>query len=90
MASISDQIVHLCKTGKTDELFEPDNIEGSHGGGDRILCEQFKDCVISGEGENQMQDGATASAMAFAADLSRTSGKIIDMDIFANYIYIKK
>ncbi|MCD6322339.1 MAG: Gfo/Idh/MocA family oxidoreductase [Clostridiales bacterium] len=89
-SSFSDQIVYLCKTGKPDELFEPDNTKGSHGGGDRILCEQFKDCIQSGEGENQLQDGATASAMAFAADLSRTSGKVIDMDIFADYIYIKK
>lgn len=89
-ASFSDQIVYLCKTGKPDEAFKPDNTSGSHGGGDRILCNQFKECILKGKGENQLKDGVTASAMAFAADKSRTEGKVVDMEIFADYIHIKK
>ncbi len=89
-SSFSDQIVYLCKTGKPDEVFEPKNTSGSHGGGDRILCNKFIECISKGEGENQLEDGVTASAMAFAADLSRDEGKVVDMDRFADYIHIKK
>ena len=88
--SFDDQIVYLCKTGQPDKEFKPADTGGSHGGGDRVLCDNFINYIEKKDGENQLIDGITASVMALAADESRKSGQVIDMEIFADYMFGKK
>lgn len=89
-ASFSDQKVYLKITGEEDIIFSPESTLGSHGGGDKILCSRFLNCIISSCAENQIRDGVMASSMALAADASRAGGKIIDMTSFAGYMFNKK
>lgn len=86
-ASFDDQKVILKKTNEEDTVFEPDETKGSHGGGDKVLCERFINCIKNGTVENQLADGVTASAMALAADKSRLLQKVIDMDLFIDYLH---
>jgi len=89
-ASFHNQKVFLLKTGEKNLIFEPESTSGSHGGGDEVLCREFLKCIKLASSENQLEDGITASAMALAADESRKSGKVVDMTLFADYMYNKK
>ncbi|MFO7611167.1 MAG: Gfo/Idh/MocA family oxidoreductase [Clostridia bacterium] len=86
-AELDDQKVRLTLNHPfCEQLFEPDETGGSHGGGDRLLCERFIDAVLNKSCENQLVDGILASAAALAAEESRLAGRIVDMRDFACYM----
>lgn len=89
-AEFDDQKVILKLTGQADRIFMPDDTKGSHGGGDKVLCDFFSDCIKNGIVINQLSDGITASAMALAADKSRIDKNVIDLGALINYMHLKK
>ena len=73
----SNQIEQINKT-----LIRTAQVEGFHGGGDSLLMEDF---IRSMEGEGAeakttIERSIESHVMAYAAELSRVTGKVIDMD----------
>ena len=57
-------------------------VEGFHGGGDSLLMEDFIDLVQgeSGESKTAIERSIESHIMAYAAERSRVTGEVIDMD----------
>ena len=89
-ASFENQEVILELKNQPGKVFEPDDTMGDHGGGDRGLCEYFRECFGRGKFPNQIQAGILASATALAADASRLGVKIVDFTEILNYIHCEK
>jgi predicted dehydrogenase len=85
-ASFDEQAVSLDVKGMERKIFSPEDTGGSHGGGDRGLCEFFRRCYEKGDFPNQISDGIRASALALAAEEARLEHKIADFMEFIDYI----
>lgn len=73
----SNQVDQINKT-----LIRTAQVDGFHGGGDSLLMEDFINSLESGTGEckTAIERSIESHVMACAAELSRVSGKVIDMD----------
>ena len=59
-------------------------VEGFHGGGDSLLMEDFIDGLVNGTGESKtaIERSIESHVMACAAELSRVTGRVVDVDEF--------
>ena len=57
-------------------------MDGFHGGGDSLLMEDFVASLEGklGETKTSIERSVEAHLMAYAAELSRVTGKVVDMD----------
>ncbi len=57
-------------------------VTGGHGGGDTLLMEDFLKLIGESktEGRSSVRQSVESHIMAYAAELSRTTGKVIDID----------
>lgn len=63
-------------------LIRTAQVEGFHGGGDSLLMEDFISSMESGSAESKtaIERSIESHIMAYAAEQSRVTGKVIDMD----------
>ena len=61
-------------------------VEGFHGGGDSLLMEDFINLIggESGESKTAIERSIESHIMAYAAERSRVTGQVIDMDALKN------
>jgi len=73
----SNQVEQICKT-----LIRTAQVEGFHGGGDSLLMEDFISSMEDGNAESKtaIERSIESHVMAYAAELSRVTGKVIDLD----------
>ncbi len=66
----------------TKTVIRTAQVEGFHGGGDSLLMEDFINKMEAGSGESKtaIEHSIESHALACAAELSRVTGKVIDMD----------
>jgi predicted dehydrogenase len=70
------------------EVYHVDT-KGTHGGGDRAIMNNYVDAIVSGDKSillTSIKDSLQGHLMVFAAEESRTSGRIIDMDEYEKEI----
>lgn len=89
-ADFENQEVILVIKDKEKQIFSPIDTGGSHGGGDKGLCDYFRDCYEKKNFPNQIEAGIMASALALSADVSRLSRNTVDFKEIINYIHLKK
>ena len=73
----SNQVEQINKT-----LIRTAQVEGFHGGGDSLLMEDFISGLENGTGESKtaIERSIESHVMACAAELSRVTGKVVDLD----------
>ena len=73
----SNQVEQINKT-----LIRTAQVEGFHGGGDSLLMEDFISSLEGGNGESKtaIERSIESHMMAYAAELSRVTGKVVDLD----------
>lgn len=73
----SNQVEQISKT-----LIRTAQVEGFHGGGDSLLMEDFIRNLESGNAESKttIERSIESHVMAYAAELSRVTGRVVDMD----------
>lgn len=73
----SNQVEQINKT-----LIRTAQVEGFHGGGDSLLMEDFISNLENGNAESKtaIERSIESHVMAYAAELSRVNGKVIDLD----------
>ncbi len=73
----SNQVEQINKT-----LIRTAQVEGFHGGGDSLLMEDFISNLEGGNAESKtaIERSIESHVMAYAAELSRVTGKVIDLD----------
>ena len=73
----SNQVEQINKT-----LIRTAQVEGFHGGGDSLLMEDFISSLEDGNGESKtaIERSIESHMMAYAAELSRVTGKVVDLD----------
>ncbi|MCA1810128.1 MAG: Gfo/Idh/MocA family oxidoreductase, partial [Lentisphaerae bacterium] len=65
----------------------PHGIDGTHGGGDRVIMDSFVDAVISGDRRHiltPVRESLDGHLMVFAAEASRRTGQIVEIEKFEN------
>lgn len=74
----SNQVEQISKT-----LIRTAQVEGFHGGGDSLLMEDFIRNLESGNAESKttIERSIESHIMAYAAELSRVTGRVVDMDV---------
>lgn len=74
----SNQVEQISKT-----LIRTAQVEGFHGGGDSLLMEDFIRNLESGSAESKttIERSIESHIMAYAAELSRVTGRVVDMDV---------
>lgn len=74
----SNQVEQINKT-----LIRTAQVEGFHGGGDSMLMEDFISNLEGGNAESKttIDRSIESHVMAYAAELSRVTGKVIDLDV---------
>ena len=74
----SNQVEQISKT-----LIRTAQVEGFHGGGDSLLMEDFISNLESGSAESKttIERSIESHIMAYAAELSRVTGRVVDMDV---------
>ena len=73
----SNQVEQVNKT-----LIRTAQVDGFHGGGDSLLMEDFISCMQTERGESKtaIERSIESHIMAYAAEQSRVTGKVIDLD----------
>ena len=73
----SNQIEQINKT-----LIRTAQVDGFHGGGDSLLMEDFISNLENGNAESKtaIERSIESHVMAYAAELSRVTGKVVDLD----------
>lgn len=74
----SNQVEQINKT-----LIRTAQVEGFHGGGDSLLMEDFISSLEGGNAESKtaIERSIESHVMAYAAELSRVTGRVIDLDV---------
>lgn len=74
----SNQVEQVNKT-----LIRTAQVDGFHGGGDSMLMEDFISNLEGGNAESKttIDRSIESHVMAYAAELSRVTGKVIDLDV---------
>ena len=64
------------------EVIHPKEVTGGHGGGDALLMDDFLERMEMNDSNSKssIKQSVESHIMAYAAELSRTKGRIIDMD----------
>ncbi|MDD3927259.1 MAG: Gfo/Idh/MocA family oxidoreductase [bacterium] len=66
-------------------IVEPSVVSGTHGGGDRVIMDSFVDAVSTGDKSRiltSVEASLDSHVMAFAAEESRLSGRVVDVPAF--------
>lgn len=73
----SNQVEQINKT-----LIRTAQVDGFHGGGDSLLMEDFISNLENGNAESKtaIERSIESHVMAYAAELSRVTGKVVDLD----------
>ena len=73
----SNQVEQINKT-----LIRTAQVDGFHGGGDSLLMEDFISNLVNGNAESKtaIERSIESHVMAYAAELSRVTGKVVDLD----------
>jgi predicted dehydrogenase len=69
----------------TEEVIKPSGMGGTHGGGDRKIMDSFVDAITAGDKKQiltPVQMSLDSHLMAYAAEKSRKTGKVINIDDF--------
>ena len=63
-------------------VIRPEVVTGGHGGGDALLMEDFLSMLQNGrrEARSSIRQSIESHVMAYAAELSRTTGQVVDID----------